>query len=86
MVQRQHARTDGLPACIGASGIGADIVRAFAGQGSKVAFVDLLETEGNDLAAAVGGLFIRCDVTDIAALKSAIARASGPSISCSILE
>lgn len=58
----------------GASGIGADIVRAFAGQGSKVAFVDLLEAEGSDLATEVGGLFIRCDVTDIAALKSAIAR------------
>lgn len=58
----------------GASGIGADIVRAFARQGSKVAFVDLLESEGSDLATEVGGLFIRCDVTDIAALKSAIAR------------
>lgn len=58
----------------GASGIGADIVRAFAGQGSKVAFVDLLESEGSDLATEVSGLFIRCDVTDIAALKSAIAR------------
>jgi len=59
----------------GASGIGADIVRAFAGQGAKVAFVDLLDAEGAALAAEVGGLFIRCDVTDIAALKAAIARA-----------
>lgn len=58
----------------GASGIGADIVRAFAGQGAKVAFVDLLDAEGAALAAEVGGLFIRCDVTDIAALKAAIAR------------
>lgn len=58
----------------GASGIGADIVRAFAGQGSKVAFVDLLDEEGAALASEVGGLFIRCDVTDITALKSAIAR------------
>lgn len=59
----------------GASGIGADIVRAFAGQGSKVAFVDLLDSEGAALASEVGGLFIRCDVTDITALKSAIVRA-----------
>jgi D-xylose 1-dehydrogenase len=57
----------------GASGIGADIVRAFAAQGAKVGFVDLLETEGAALASDVGGQFIRCDVTDIEALKSAIA-------------
>ncbi len=58
----------------GASGIGADIVRAFAEQGSKVGFVDLLEAEGTTLAREVGGLFIPCDVTDIVALKAAIAR------------
>ena len=57
----------------GASGIGADIVRAFAAQGAKVGFVDLLEAEGAALATEVGGHFIRCDVTDIDALKSAIA-------------
>lgn len=58
----------------GASGIGADIVRAFAAQGSKVAFVDLLENEGTTLAAQTNSLFIGCDVTDIPALKAAIAR------------
>jgi NAD(P)-dependent dehydrogenase (short-subunit alcohol dehydrogenase family) len=58
----------------GASGIGADIVRAFAAQGSKVAFVDLLEIEGKTLAAQTNSLFIGCDVTDIPALKAAIAR------------
>lgn len=58
----------------GASGIGADIVRAFAAQGSKVAFVDLLENEGKVLAAQTNSLFIGCDVTDIPALKAAIAR------------
>jgi NAD(P)-dependent dehydrogenase (short-subunit alcohol dehydrogenase family) len=59
----------------GATGIGADIVRAFAAQGSKVAFVDLLQAEGDALATETGGLFMRCDVTDIAALKATIARA-----------
>lgn len=58
----------------GASGIGADIVRAFAAQGSKVAFVDLLENEGKVLAAQTNSLFIGCDVTDIPALKAAIVR------------
>jgi NAD(P)-dependent dehydrogenase (short-subunit alcohol dehydrogenase family) len=57
----------------GATGIGADIVRAFIAQGSKVGFVDLLEAEGTALAAETGGLFIRCDVTDIPALQAAIA-------------
>lgn len=56
----------------GASGIGADIVRAFAGQGSKVAFVDILDDDGRALTAETGAEFIRCDVTDIPALKAAI--------------
>jgi len=56
----------------GASGIGADIVRAFVAQGSRVAFVDILEAEGRALVAETGAEFIACDVTDIPALKSAI--------------
>jgi D-xylose 1-dehydrogenase len=56
----------------GASGIGADVVRAFAHSGSKVAFVDVLEAEGRALAKEVGATFIRCDVTDTDALKGAI--------------
>jgi len=56
----------------GASGIGADIVRAFVGQGSKVAFVDILEAEGRALTAETGAEFIACDITDIGALKAAI--------------
>jgi NAD(P)-dependent dehydrogenase (short-subunit alcohol dehydrogenase family) len=58
----------------GASGIGADIVRAFAANGSKVAFVDVLETEGCALAKELGATFIRCDVTDTDALKAAIGK------------
>lgn len=57
----------------GASGIGADIVRAFAANASKVAFVDLLEGEGAALAMETGGLFIKADVTDIESLRAAIA-------------
>ena len=56
----------------GASGIGADIVRAFAGQGSKVAFVDILEAEGNALVAETGAEFLVCDITDIGGLRAAI--------------
>ncbi|WP_374472558.1 SDR family NAD(P)-dependent oxidoreductase [Phenylobacterium sp.] len=67
----------------GASGIGAEFVRQFHGQGAKVAFVDLQEGEGRDLAAALGegAWFRQCDVTDVPALQAAIrdaAAALGP--------
>lgn len=59
----------------GASGIGADIVRAFAANQSKVAFVDLQEKAGRALARQTGSTFIKCDVTDIPALQAAIEKA-----------
>ncbi len=70
----------------GASGIGAEIVRAFAGQGSHVGFVDLDEAGGRALAdelSADGAKihFEACDLRDIDALKSsfkALDSALGP--------
>jgi NAD(P)-dependent dehydrogenase (short-subunit alcohol dehydrogenase family) len=59
----------------GASGIGADIVRAFAGQGSRVAFIDIQDDAGAALAAETGADYRHCDITDIAALEAAIADA-----------
>lgn len=56
----------------GASGIGADIVRAFAANRAKVAFVDILEAEGHALAAETGATFLVCDVTEVAGLRAAI--------------
>jgi NAD(P)-dependent dehydrogenase (short-subunit alcohol dehydrogenase family) len=61
----------------GASGIGADTVRAFAANGARVAFFDLQQEAGEALArelatAAHAPLFLRCDVTDIPALQAAI--------------
>jgi D-xylose 1-dehydrogenase len=63
----------------GASGIGADVVRAFAGNGAKVAFVDILEQAGTALVAELAWasckpLFLRCDITDTEALRLAIAQ------------
>ena len=60
----------------GASGTGAEIVRAFVGQGSKVGFVDFDVERGGALAAALraeGGQvrFEACDLRDIAALRKA---------------
>ncbi|MBB2154895.1 SDR family oxidoreductase [Gluconacetobacter diazotrophicus] len=66
----------------GASGIGAALVRAFADQGARVAFVDLDRVAGDALAGEVAQagrqvLFIPCDVTDVAALREAVATAFG---------
>jgi D-xylose 1-dehydrogenase len=59
----------------GASGIGAEIVRAFAGQGAKIGFVDIDAEAGAALAAELGAnaRFERCDLRDIADLKRAFA-------------
>ena len=60
----------------GASGIGADLVREFAGQGCRVGFVDLDAAAAEALAAATPGeiAFEPCDLRDIAALQAAFAR------------
>jgi NAD(P)-dependent dehydrogenase (short-subunit alcohol dehydrogenase family) len=70
----------------GASGIGEQIVRAFAEQGSKIGFVDMDSGRGMALTdeLKVGGATIQfeaCDLRDIEALRtafSALERAIGP--------
>ena len=59
----------------GASGIGAEIVRAFAAQGSRVGFVDRDAASANALVEAVDGevAFEECDLCDIEALQRAFA-------------
>jgi len=63
----------------GATGIGADIVQAFARQRARVAFLDLQADAGEALAEAIAArgeprpLFLKGDVTDIPALQAAIA-------------
>jgi NAD(P)-dependent dehydrogenase (short-subunit alcohol dehydrogenase family) len=57
----------------GASGIGAEMVAAFASQGSRVSFLDIDEAAGRALADEAKANFLTCDVTDIAALRTAIA-------------
>ena len=56
----------------GASGIGADMVRAFAAQGARVHFLDIDEPAGTALAAETGGRFQRCDLRDIPSLRAAV--------------
>jgi len=67
----------------GASGIGACLVEEFAAQGARVAFIDIDAEAGRALASrlAAAPVFIRADLTDIAALRRAIdeaRRALGP--------
>jgi NAD(P)-dependent dehydrogenase (short-subunit alcohol dehydrogenase family) len=58
----------------GGSGIGAQIVRGFAAQKARVFFLDIAEAESRKLAAELGDgtEFIKCDLTDLAALKAAL--------------
>jgi D-xylose 1-dehydrogenase len=61
----------------GATGIGSDIVRGFAGQGCRVGFVDREVAAGNALAASLNDVhFEACDVVDVPALQAAIASLS----------
>ena len=63
----------------GASGIGAAEVAAFAAQGARVAFLDIADDPARALAARLAAaghpepFFQHCDLTDIAALRAAIA-------------
>ncbi len=58
----------------GASGIGADIVRAFAAQGCSVGFLDRDEAAGQALAAGLSNAhFQLCDLADVLALQAAMA-------------
>jgi NAD(P)-dependent dehydrogenase (short-subunit alcohol dehydrogenase family) len=58
----------------GASGIGGTLVEAFAAQGARVSFLDIDVAGGEAMAAKTGAAFVRCDLTDIAALRAALDR------------
>ena len=63
----------------GASGIGEFMVRAFAAQGAKVAFVDRAQSQGERLAALLNSKgqrveFECCDITDEIGYRAAIGR------------
>ena len=64
----------------GATGIGAAMVEEFAAQGGRVAFLDVDEASAAKLIESIKSrahapLFLRCDITDIPALRAAIAKA-----------
>ena len=59
----------------GGSGIGEVIVQEFVRQKSKVFFLDVAETESKALVGKLGDgvQYIKCDVTDLVALRAALA-------------
>ena len=66
----------------GATGIGQALVRSFAEQGAHVAFLDIQDDAAAALCseiAAAGNpkpIYIRCDMTDVEAVRAAIGRAT----------
>ncbi|MEH6757426.1 MAG: 3-hydroxyacyl-CoA dehydrogenase [Parasphingorhabdus sp.] len=56
----------------GASGLGAATAQMLTQQGAKVAILDLNEELGEKLAAELGGIFVKADVTDEAQVTAAI--------------
>jgi len=66
----------------GAGGIGASIVEHFAGQGARVAFLDIADAAAATLAGRIAAdghpspHYVRADVTNIEALRAAIAQAA----------
>ena len=60
----------------GASGIGEASARALAALGARVVVADLNEERGTAVAAEIGGLFVKCDVSSEEDGAAAVAAAS----------
>jgi NAD(P)-dependent dehydrogenase (short-subunit alcohol dehydrogenase family) len=58
----------------GASGIGEELVKAFAAQKCRVSFLDIDAERGTSVAQETGASFHPCDVTDIHRLRYVLAR------------
>ncbi len=69
-ISRQAAVVTG-----GASGLGEATARALAAAGAKVAIFDLNETKGAALAAEIGGVFCKVNVTDEASVDEGFRKA-----------
>ena len=56
----------------GGSGLGAAVARELARQGAKVAVLDVNAAGAEAVAAEIGGLALRCDITDSASVSAAL--------------
>ena len=59
----------------GGSGLGAQTARALAKRGAKVSVFDINGDAANAVAAEIGGVGVRCDITDAASVEAALALA-----------
>jgi len=57
----------------GASGLGKGMAELFAAEGATVVVADLQEDAGQELAKALGGSYLHCDVTDPTSVEGMIA-------------
>jgi len=69
-VQGQAALVTG-----GASGLGAGTARMLAAAGAKVAVLDVNDDAARRIAVEIGGVAVRCDVSDAASGEAAVAKA-----------
>ena len=60
----------------GASGLGEGAARMLAGEGGKVVIADLQAERGEAVAREIGGAFVKCDVSQEADAKAAVAAAT----------
>ena len=61
----------------GASGLGEGAARLIAAKGGKVVIADLQADKGEAVAKALGGRFVKCDVTQEADGQAVVAAATG---------
>ena len=61
----------------GASGLGEGTARMLAAEGAKVVVADLQVERGQAIAAEIGGVFVKCDVSQEADGQAAVAAAVG---------
>ena len=61
----------------GASGLGEGTARMLAAHGGRVVVADLQAERGQQVAADIGGVFVRCDVSQEADGQAAVAAATG---------
>ncbi|MEK8046146.1 MAG: 3-hydroxyacyl-CoA dehydrogenase [Burkholderiales bacterium PBB6] len=61
----------------GASGLGEGTARMLTANGAKVVIADLQADKGAALAAELGGVFVRCDVSQEADGRAVVAAATG---------
>jgi NAD(P)-dependent dehydrogenase (short-subunit alcohol dehydrogenase family) len=57
----------------GGSGLGAQTARELARRGARVAVLDINGDGANAVAAEIGGIGVRCDITDTTSVEAALA-------------